>query len=297
MGEMIAARGSDDCLCYDWFFDNAKEKFGEKRVNKYIGGMSKQYEAIITLSDALLRDRISTEFARELRQLTEDQEEITVDILVQAARSTLPEEYPRGAIIQYRRTFMKTASDTQIMELANAVLREEDEEAKALLLLLFWCRPFPADITPLLQYVQSDNEHLAEAAVDTLKQTKDKRIHDIAIEQLKEKGMNSFVLGLLIKNYKKTDDQTILKALKRSASIPHHVQIDINDIYTRHRSENALPILLRVYQKGECTLCRCNTVKAMKHCGVLPERILEECLYDSYDETRKMAQRIKNRRM
>jgi hypothetical protein len=63
-------------------------------------------------------------------------------------------------------------------------------------------------------------------------------------------------------------------------------------IYNRHRSANALPALLRVYKKGDCSFCRSKIVKAMNHCGVLPDEILKECLHDSYDETRQFAKRL-----
>ncbi|MDR1701628.1 MAG: hypothetical protein LBR56_02500 [Sporomusaceae bacterium] len=49
----------------------------------------------------------------------------------------------------------------------------------------------------------------------------------------------------------------------------------------------------RQNQKGDCSYCRYGIVKAMKYCGILPDNILEECLYDSYDATRKMAKRLK----
>lgn len=292
MGEMIVRRGNSDCLWHDWFLYNAKEKFGEKRVNDYIDEMSKKSDVVKALSDAIKAYKL----LKEQHKFTESQEKVTVDMLVKVAKNSVSEEYPRGAIMRYRHMFMKNASETEILKLANAVLQEKDDDVKGLLLRCFWRRPFPLDITPLLQYVQSDNELLEEAAISTLEETKDKRIHDIAIKLLKEKGIKSLTFGLLKKNYIKSDDEVIFTAIKKSGNIPQHIQADINDIYTHHRSASAFPILLRVYQKGECSHCRYDTVRAMRHCGVLPDAIIEECLYDSYDETRKMAQRIKSRK-
>lgn len=285
MGEIIAKRGKNDCLFYDWFFDEAKDKFGEKRVNAFIDEMSKKPMAVKLLADAIQSDKTS----REQYQQTEEQEKITVDILINAAKDAVLAENPYGAIMRYRQRFMKNASEDEILELANAALHEKDETVKGLLLRLFWRRPFPLEITPLLQYVQSDNEYLVEAAVKILEEVKDERIHDVAIMLLKEKGIKSSAFGLLKKNYKKPDDEIIYAAIKKSGKVPQWVQSDINDIYLNHRSANALPALLRTYQKGECSHCRYDAVKAMKHCRVLPDEILEECQYDSYEDTRKYA--------
>jgi hypothetical protein len=144
----------------------------------------------------------------------------------------------------------------------------------------------------LIEYAQYENELLAEVAISRLKKFKDRRLHDLAIQLLKTKGLKSFALALLVENYKKTDDILITELIKKSSSIPHHVQQNIYDIYRRHRSANSLPILLRVYQKGDCSFCRCDIVKVMRHCGVLINEILNECLFDSYDDTRRFAKRI-----
>ena len=113
---------------------------------------------------------------------------------------------------------------------------------------------------------------------------------------LETKGVHSFALALLTNNYQKSDDVIIAKAVAKSASIPHHVQQDIRDIYNKHRSTNAFPTLLRVYKGGECSFCREWIVRAMNHCGVLSDEMLEECLFDSYDGTRKYAKRVLSRR-
>lgn len=292
MVEMTAKRGGCDCFFCDWFFDGAKEKFGSKRVDDYIDETSKKSDAAKALSDAIKADKIS----REQHRLTKTQEKITADTVIKAAKKAVSEENPRAAIMRYRQ-FVRTASEAEISELANAALQEEDDGIKGLLLRLFRHLPFPLDITPLLPYVQSDNEPLKEAAVGILEEIKDKRIRDIAVKQLKEKGINSLAFGLLKKNYIKSDDETIFTAIKKSANIPQYVQSDINDIYTRYRSADAFPALLHVYQNGECSHCRYNTVRAMKHCGVLPDKIIEECLYDSYGETRKTAAKMKNQKI
>lgn len=290
--EMIEKRGNGDCLWCDSFFASAKVKFGKKRVNDFIDKMCEKSDAIKTLINTLKEEELSHKEYQE-NLLTET---ITVDVLLQNAREAAKNENPRSKMPRFRHLFAKKASDAELIELAHTVLREDDETVKALLLMMFWRRPFPLGITPLIEYAQSKNELLSEIAIDKLESFKDKRVHDLAMQLLEEKGHDSFALGLLKKNYRKTDDDIIRKLIKKTSSIPHHVQRDIVDIYTHHRSINSHPILHHVYQNGNCTYCRYGIVRAMNHCKVLSDEIIEECLFDSYEDTRKLAKKIKRRK-
>jgi hypothetical protein len=80
--------------------------------------------------------------------------------------------------------------------------------------------------------------------------------------------------------------------MKKISNVPHHAQMDLREIYAHHRSSTALPILLRAYQKGDCSFCREGIIRAMHNCKVLPNEIVEECLYDSYGDTRRFAKRL-----
>ena len=141
-------------------------------------------------------------------------------------------------------------------DLAHAALHEEHETVRALLLKPFglkttWSRPFPLDISPLMEYAWSENTLLAESAIDCLEVFKDKRIHDLAVQLLERKGLGSFALALLIRNYRKTDDALIAGLIGKSGVIPHHVQQDIGEIYCCHRSADALSIFLYTYRRNE----------------------------------------------
>ena len=286
--EMVEKRGKTDCLWCDWFFDNARDKFGAKRVDRFIDEMYEKSGATRLLIDTLKAEEAS----RKEYQERFFAETVTFDMVLQNARDAAMNERHRGKMLRLRHSFAKKASDTELVELAHAVLGEANETIKALLLMMFWYRPFPLDVTPLIEYAQSKNAHLSEVSIERLAYIKDKRIHELAMRLLKEKGLDSPALGLLKKNYQKTDDDLLYNLIKQMTNVPCYVQQHIAKIYTHHRSANAFPILLHAYNKGECTLCRYNVVRAMKHCGVLPDVIIEECLFDSFEDTRRFAKRL-----
>ncbi|MDR0917138.1 MAG: hypothetical protein LBN02_08155 [Oscillospiraceae bacterium] len=287
IGNVLAADPENSKVYYDShaLSFGAEDAFGKKRVNDYMEKMYDKSDAVKALTDAQKRDALSAE--RHQEEIA--RERLTIPMLVEAAKGAVSAAYPRAVMPHFR--FMKNASEDEIAELARTALAEEDETIKALLLSMFRRKPFPLDIAPLLQYARSDNELLSETSINLLESFSDARIHDLAVELLGTKGLSSQALGLLKENYRKSDDALINALIAKAAIIPHHVQMDICDIYRHHRSKDAFPALLRVYQRGECAFCRHGAVEAMHHCGVLPDEILNECLYDSYDDTRKYAKR------
>ena len=273
---------------YDFFISHAEDRFGKKRVNDYLDKMYGRSDAIKALIDTLKAEELSSESYLAEAAL----KRVSVEELMQRANGLLASENPQYGIVGICHSFSMHASEADFLSLAQAVLREENETVKALLLKGFWRKPFPLGITPLLEYARSENEMLSENAMTCLEEFKDKRIHDLAVHLLNTKGLNSSALSLLKKNYRKADDKLIQTLVMKSSGVTHDVQSDIRDIYTCHCSADALPVLLRVYRKGDCTYCRYGVVKAMRNCGILPDDILEECLYDSYEDTRKLAKRL-----
>jgi len=289
VGRILLRDPGNEVIYGGWFEIRARDTFGEKRITAFFERNYERSAAVRALADTL-KARIESEESANAR---DRQENLTVGDLRQIAAQSVASGCPRPReILRHRRAFFLNASDSKVLDLADAISHEEEESIKGLLLAMFWDRSFPLDISLLMDYAQSENELLASSAIDCLKRIRNRKLHDLAFQLLKRKGLSSFALALLKKNYNKADDTLIAELIGKLTVIPHHVQMDIGNIYTCHRSADALPILLRVYQKGDCAFCRHYIVKAMHHCGVLPDTILEECLYDSYDETRDFVKRL-----
>lgn len=293
VGKILLCNPENRKMYNEWFEFRARNVFGVKRVEAFFTLNYERSAAIKALVD-MLRGR---ENERLRLQTRAGQGKITVASLLCIAREEATSQNSRGRIVGMIRQFVREASDFEIRDLAHAALREEQETVKALLLMAFGSKAvlgvsFPLDIAPLIEYAWSDSALLAKAAIDCLKVFKDKRIHELAVQLLEQKGLCSSALSLLIKNYRKVDDSLIAGLIVKLPHIPHDIQQAVGGIYCSHRSKSALSILLHVYQKGDCSFCRYYIVRAMRHCGVLSYDILQECLYDSYDDTRNFARKL-----
>lgn len=293
VGKILLCNPDNRKMYNEWFEIRVKNVFIAKRVEAFFALNYTRSSAVKALVD-MLEARVNE---RRMLQARTRNGKITVVSLLRIAREEATGENPHGRIVGMARQFIREASDSEMQDLADVALREEQRTVKALLLTAFGSKAvlgvsFPLDIAPLIEYAWSDNTLLAETAIDCLKAFKDRRIHKLALQLLEQKGLSSSALALLVKNYRKADDTLIAGLIVKLLRIPHDIQQNVGEIYCRHRSASALPILLHAYQKGDCAFCRYYIVKAMRHCGVLPHGILQECLYDSYDETRNFARKL-----
>jgi len=293
VGKILSKRSDNRHFFDEWLIVRAEDLFGKKRIQKFLDKNYEKFNEIKTVVDIIKADKIADELRQEKKELVP----ITIDELLIAARKSALAKHPRYEFVGLGRKFGRYVTEADLVELSNRILAENDKTVKALLLLPFSFpfknpRLFPKGIDPLIEYVQSDNELLSEIAVSCLEYFKDKRIHDFAIHLLQTKGINSLALGLLKENYKKSDDNIIYAALKKSTIVPHHVQMDVREIYLKNSSPKAFSTLLRVYENGDCAFCRYYIIKAMYHCKVLTDKLLQECRYDFYDDTREFAKQI-----
>ena len=191
--------------------------------------------------------------------------------------------------------FAREASKEELMELAKYIETKDNDYIKTQLLRIFRKADYPLNKEYLMDLAHSNNLELREAAIEALARFKDEQVHDLAIKLL-EDGSTEIGLTLLKENWKKSDDPLIRKVVTKSQRVPHYMQMDLRDIYSRHRSSTCGEILMHAYRNGECSFCRSEIVTAMAKNGALTDKILLECQYDSYDETRKYSSRLIKRR-
>ena len=94
---------------------------------------------------------------------------------------------------------------------------------------------------------------------------------------------------------KKCDIDKIMRDIKRYDNTDrdgewHSVALDIVN-----NEDTVFPIEAYMYvYTGLCACCRNRAVRAMQKHGLLTDELLQECMYDCYDETRELAKSIIN---
>lgn len=288
IGAIIQARKDDKCSYYDWFLDSAANQFGKSKVWKYLNDESSVSQNV----HSVVSEYQKIELTRKNHQASLSS--ITLDFLVEEIQKHSKGQSPYR-IIGHCMRFAREASKEELMELAKCIEIKDNDYIKTQLLRIFRKVDYPLNKEYLVDLAHSNNLELREAAIEALARFKDEQIHDLAIELL-EDGSTEIGLTLLKENWKKSDDPLIRKVITKSQRISHYMQMDLRDIYSRHRSSTCGEILIHAYRNGDCSFCRSEIVTAMGKNGVLTDNILLECQYDSYDETRKYARRLIKRR-
>ena len=302
MGEMIIKCGNDDCLWYDWFLTDAEEKFG-KEIYIYIEGSENEKAAAFNrsrkkseanenegLNFKLMNSNDLAQIYRFKQRRNKD-EKVTIEQLISRASELSIEKEPYPfRISPIARKFARQAKKKELKTLADIALEESSIFMKTALLHTFNFVDFPLDIELLFPYVHSDDEYLREVAAKALSRLKDNRIHALVL-QLFNSGQIENALALLESNFEIEDESLIRKYVLCSRRITYGMIVSIYEIYKKNKTSSCGDILLHFYKNAECSHCRCNIVELMIDNEVIPQNILEECQYDSYEETRELARK------
>lgn len=295
-----------------WFFECAKEKYGEDFMQKL--------------------DASKLEIQRFIRVIKTKKTYISpaqtipnVDMICQKASE--------GNLYIYDKIrFGRKASAEEKCRLAKTVLSESDHKKKAILLSMFATKYniFPLDPKPLIKYAFSGSDELKEAALDALTYVKSDLVHSFAIQllnntaqknkcetnatpkfvknyslvqssfsekkklenQIAKTEVNLDALYMLITNYTENDFDLLLNTLAL-------LEVDFENengwhgivSYILDKAPNGfLPdeVLFFVYEKSFCSCCREEAVKQMYNRGVLTEEILKECRFDCNESIRNI---------
>ena len=288
-GYILMTRKDDACNNYDWFLSHCKNALGKEKIARYFEMASKksaEVKAFVIVIDK------SEEIQEENPPLWVAPE-VTLENYVIRARELEKDQYAYAYMYPCAMRFLRQASQADLLSLASIAENEPSDEIRANLLRVFSRIDFPGNIDLLIKYAESGFERLQDTAIDALERFKDSRVHDLSVKLITVGNLDAG-FPLLINNWRKQDEVLIRQNVLSSKNISHALQKNIQDIYNKHRSKSCGDILAHVYRYGECAYCRSNIVEAMWKNRVLETSILNECLYDSYAKTRKMAKRIKN---
>jgi len=159
----------------------------------------------------------------------------------------------------------------------------------------------PLDEKYVFELTRSDNESIRDVAFEMMKHLSSDKIHNYAVSLLLEKKEIANAMSLLCSCYKPNDEKLLAEAIK-SLTVSydegswHSAFMDIQDLLDKRSCKIDPGLFLNIYRQTLCSSCRFYLVESMFKRKILPLEILEECMYDSYEETRKFAARKLGRR-
>jgi len=270
----------------EWFYDNSKGKFGEKRIEKYLQKQSEK--------SAFIRAYYETAQAWDKRMYADERPVPTIEQVLAAADG---QEF-RGRGIAM--SFARTAKPEDIEKLALAAMNETNIKIQLELLWPFRRTadfPFPEEF--LLKLRESGDEKLRDIAFDIMGRNPSEKTHNLALSLIKSGEDIENGVSLLAKNLRPADETLLYEAVKsfsihRNEWAWHSIFTSARDGIEAMRGKPKTDILEYLYRYTLCGSCREWIVRLMHKKKVLPEKILQECRFDSNSDIREFAARIKS---
>lgn len=156
-------------------------------------------------------------------------------------------------------------------------------------LKFFLIANYSGNISKIIRCLYSENERGAHFSANILSKKESSKIRLLIensnIEFLKNK------MQLLIKNYKETDFELLLKVyeiLEGDDEI-HSFGLDVIKIFENNKVRSPSRLLNKLYEVINCTLCRESIVEILISEEDITDKILQESLYDCDEDIRTLA--------
>lgn len=176
---------------------------------------------------------------------------------------------------------------------AHALLAAEEAGHQKQYLRIFSCRAFPLDPGAIVRLAESDDEHLSIAAAQAAANVKQRAIRDLAFRLAGARLPGRIhSISILSRNFEPGDHDVALRWFlqEEDRGARHTLEMALQRFWVDHREDpTELPMLLALYEKGPCSMCREFVVARLIELGSLPDEIREECAYDANDDVRRLV--------
>lgn len=158
------------------------------------------------------------------------------------------------------------------------------------LIKVFWMQTLPAFDSRLITLCQHPDEELRRRSFIALANNSHPAIRAFALEQLSIEASHN-VVSLFVNNYEAGDEKRILEAI----SLPqdswelHSLLSDTMKILENNPEADTSRLAVIAYAANPCEICRYKAIQLLQNRSVAPDWMIEECRYDSYEETRELS--------
>ncbi len=281
VGEKLLTKDADFFFS-EWFYGNAKYKFGEKRVKSYLtknaenNGLIRQYWVKAQECD---KNKFVTQSVPTLEEVIEG--------------AGGDGYHGRGLSLR----FSKNAGREDLEKLFNAGMAEPDLKKRAEILWGLKWAEYPVSDDFITEMLGSENEDIRETAYNIMENNPSPKAREYALDLINKGRDVANAIGLLSKNLIKSDERMFCDLVK---SFP--LKTDEGDWHSVFSSaikgmksiggKPKTDLLEYMYRQTYCSYCRETTVKLMHKKKVLTGSLLQECRYDSNNKTRRLAETI-----
>ncbi len=277
-GEELVARD------WDWhdgsFVDEAVEILGESEVlNRLSDSDDKRLHRFRDLWDRDVQKREQ----RTQPTHKERMRSISVsDILSEASKKKPSLAFFRGWGMHAADSDLQTVLDTLWVSVEPAEL--------VCLLRVFSNRALPEFDPRLIELCDHDDEEVRRWAFNALEKNTDPAIHHFALHRLQHGDHQA--IGLFVKNYEQSDEQTILNCIELPSDQfdLHSILFDVIKVLENNDEADASQLGVVAYASTPCETCRLYAARWLHQHHFAPDWLIEECRFDSVDDCRKLGE-------
>ncbi len=182
------------------------------------------------------------------------------------------------------------ASYQELRMAANDLLLETQPERIRLYLEVFRDRCFPLGYTKLMPFIDHEDPKVVRAAMQALGSIKHKTIRVEALRRLTSSEWAWEALWMLRRNYLPEDAKLFTEIIQESND--EEIELlghQMHRVLEENCSPEALEPIQAIYESGSCVALRASVVELLQEHNLLPDWMLEECCWDSYQHFRKKA--------
>lgn len=185
--------------------------------------------------------------------------------------------------------------------LAREFLVEIDKIKQAKYLKFFSVKKFPFDYAPLLKIARKKiigKSRLVPNAVGALAHFSGADIRQLALEKLALDDKPDEYMLLLMSSLQSDDMPLLMRLIYRRDDFDyiHGLISDLLKLSQAHPQVDCTPALLAMYARMNCGLHRRQLLALLHERHALPDDIIWELAFDSYDEVRALYRKIKRER-
>ena len=191
----------------------------------------------------------------------------------------------------------KEADPETVDRYAWAYRDQREPKARANALEAFTHCPYPGDPSPILEDTRSVEEKLRRTAWQALENLRHPAVRDFAHNNAGRGDRTSENFALLVTNYIPEDAMLLESVLRELISQKNWDEVHAAGmaVYRAFYADSVIPhpkhLLPILYEYNPCSFCRESAMEYMSRHRMVTREIWEECLYDSNDDIRRIAEK------